>query len=69
VVNPSKYTSWYKGPTLLEWLEDLDTSPESEKLALRLPIQYVARQDGSASDDFVAILAKLNLARFAKVKK
>ena len=69
VVNPSKYTSWYKGPTLLEWLEDLDTSPESEKLALRLPIQYVARQDGSASDDFRGYLGEVESGKIRKGQK
>ncbi|CAM3784276.1 sulfate adenylyltransferase subunit 1 [Polynucleobacter arcticus] len=59
VVNASKDTPWYEGPTLLEWLEALDTSPQSEKTGLRFPVQYVARQDGSASDDFRGYLGQI----------
>ncbi|MES2585888.1 MAG: GTP-binding protein [Pseudomonadota bacterium] len=59
VVTASKDTPWYKGPTLLQWLEALDTSPQSEKTGLRLPVQYVARQDGSASDDFRGYLGQI----------
>lgn len=59
VVTASKDTPWYKGPTLLQWLESLDTSPQSEKTGLRFPVQYVARQDGSASDDLRAYLGQI----------
>jgi sulfate adenylyltransferase subunit 1 len=59
VVTASKEMPWYKGPTLLQWLESLDTSPQSEKIGLRLPVQYVARQDGSASDDLRAYLGQI----------
>ena len=59
VVTASKDTPWYKGPTLLQWLEGLDTSPASEKTGLRFPVQYVARQDGSASDDFRGYLGQI----------
>ena len=65
----SKHTPWYKGPTLLEWLESLDTSPESEKLALRFPVQYVARQDGSASDDFRGYLGEIESGSIRKGQK
>jgi sulfate adenylyltransferase subunit 1 len=69
VVNSSKNTPWYKGPTLLEWLESLDTSPQSEKLALRFPVQYVARQDGSASDDFRGYLGEIESGSIRKGQK
>jgi len=69
VVSASKYTPWYKGPTLLEWLESLDTSPQSEKLALRFPVQYVARQDGSASDDFRGYLGQIESGSICKGQK
>ena len=69
VVTQSKNTLWYKGPTLLEWLESLDTSPESEKLALRFPVQYVARQDGSASDDFRGYLGEIESGSIRKGQK
>jgi sulfate adenylyltransferase subunit 1 len=69
VVTASKNTPWYKGPTLLEWLESLDTSPESEKLSLRFPVQYVARQDGSASDDFRGYLGEIESGSIRKGQK
>jgi sulfate adenylyltransferase subunit 1 len=69
VVTASKYTTWYKGPTLLEWLESLDTSPQSETLALRFPVQYVARQDGSASDDFRGYLGQIESGSIRKGQK
>ena len=69
VVTASKHTPWYKGPTLLELLEGLDTSPESEKLALRFPVQYVARQDGSASDDFRGYLGEIESGNIRKGQK
>ena len=69
VVTASKHTPWYKGPTLLKWLESLDTSPESEKLALRFPVQYVARQDGSVSDDFRGYLGQIESGSIRKGQK
>lgn len=69
VVSASEHTPWYKGPTLLAWLESLDTSPESETLALRFPVQYVARQDGSASDDFRGYLGEIESGSIRKGQK
>jgi len=69
VASPSKYTPWYTGPTLLQWLENLHTSPESEKLGLRFPVQYVARQDGSASDDFRGYLGEIESGSIRKGQK
>ena len=31
---------WYKGSTLLEFLENLDTSNDIKESSLRLPIQF-----------------------------
>jgi sulfate adenylyltransferase subunit 1 len=69
VVNSSPNTPWYKGPTLLAWLESLDTSPVSEKTGLRFPVQYVARQDGSASDDFRGYLGQVEAGCISKGQK
>ncbi len=69
VVTASKDMPWYKGPTLLEWLEGLDTSPQSEKTELRFPVQYVARQDGSASDDFRGYLGQIESGSIRKGQK
>jgi len=69
VVNSSPNTPWYKGPTLLAWLESLDTSPVSKKTGLRFPVQYVARQDGSASDDFRGYLGQVEAGSIHKGQK
>lgn len=69
VVTASKDAAWYKGPTLLKWLEALDTSPQSSKTSLRLPVQYVARQDGSVSDDFRGYLGQVESGTIRKGQK
>jgi sulfate adenylyltransferase subunit 1 len=48
VVRRSAHWDWYAGPTLLELLESLPASDERHVGALRLPVQYVAREgDGT----------------------
>ena len=69
VVTASKDTPWYKGPTLLEWLESLDTAPQTSQTALRFPVQYVARQDGSASNDFRGYLGQIESGSIQKGQK
>jgi sulfate adenylyltransferase subunit 1 len=59
VVTRSNKMPWYQGPSLLQWLESLDTSVTPSMPALRLPIQYVARQDGSAAEDFRGYLGRV----------
>ncbi len=44
VVHRSERTPWYRGPTLLEYLEAVDlVAPQAEAAHLRLPIQWVSR--------------------------
>jgi bifunctional enzyme CysN/CysC len=44
VVHSSDQTPWYEGPTLLEYLEQVElTAPQAEASWLRLPIQWVSR--------------------------
>jgi bifunctional enzyme CysN/CysC len=44
VVHRSENTSWYDGPTLLDYLEDVElAAPHAEPNRLRLPIQWVSR--------------------------
>lgn len=65
VVTLGNNTPWYKGPPLLTWLEGLDIQGAQEKatensgIGLRFPVQYVARQDGSANDDFRGYLGRI----------
>jgi sulfate adenylyltransferase subunit 1 len=42
VVNRSEHTSWYKGPTLMETLENVEIS-DQRKDDFRFPVQYVSR--------------------------
>ncbi len=44
VVHRSDHTPWYDGPTLLDYLEDVElAAPQAEPARLRLPIQWVSR--------------------------
>lgn len=59
VVDLSEATPWYAGPSLLQWLESVEIVQSTTLQALRLPIQYVARQDGSAAEDFRGYLGQV----------
>lgn len=48
IVNKSPSISWYRGPTLLKWLECVDINNEGHETSFRMPVQYVNR----ASSDF-----------------
>ena len=69
VVDRSNQTPWYQGPSLLEWLESLDTSVVHQVQGLRFPVQYVARQDGSAADDFRGYLGRIESGSIKKGQK
>jgi len=43
VVNPSINTTWYKGPTLLEHLENVEIHRDLSAQPFRFPVQYVNR--------------------------
>ncbi len=44
VVHRSERTPWYTGPTLLEYLENVElAAPQAEASRLRLPVQWVSR--------------------------
>ncbi len=43
VTTKSDRTPWYTGPSLLEYLETLDVSPEARGAGFRLPVQWVNR--------------------------
>ena len=46
VVRRSDATGWFDGPTLLDWLETVESERRSgEKLPFRLPVQRVSRPD------------------------
>ncbi|NLZ10718.1 MAG: sulfate adenylyltransferase [Alcaligenaceae bacterium] len=67
VVHRSLSMPWYDGPTLLEWLEQRDDvrAPDTDP-GLRLPVQYVARQDGQSADDFRGYLGQVEAGTLFK---
>ncbi|BDX22115.1 sulfate adenylyltransferase subunit 1 [Polynucleobacter sp. TUM22923] len=69
VVNQSLDMSWYQGPILLKWLESVDTTPYSETTALRFPVQLIARQDGSDSNNFRGYLGQVESGSVKKGQK
>jgi sulfate adenylyltransferase subunit 1 len=52
VVARSAHTPWYEGPVLLDLLESLDPAADAGAAALRFPVQWVIRHDGSSARDF-----------------
>lgn len=59
VAQPSVNMPWYKGPSLLELLENLDLSEVQDELPPRLPVQYVIRPRTTAFHDFRGFAGKL----------
>jgi bifunctional enzyme CysN/CysC len=45
VTSPSARTPWYRGPTLLEFLETVAVEDDAESGPLRMPVQWVNRPD------------------------
>lgn len=45
VITRTKETSWYQGPTLLGYLETVDTRTQTIEQPLRFPVQWVNRPD------------------------
>jgi bifunctional enzyme CysN/CysC len=43
IIEPSVNTSWYKGPTLMAFLEDVDVADDRQAAPFRLPVQWVNR--------------------------
>ena len=66
VVDLSETTPWYAGPSLLQWLESVEIVKSTTLQSLRLPVQYVARQDGSAADDFRGYLGQVESGQIVR---
>lgn len=64
IVNASSETPWYQGLPLLPLLESLPVSrSDAAAQAAHFPVQRVARQDGSSSDDFRGYQGRLEAGR------
>lgn len=59
IVNRSARMQWYKGPTLLTFLDDLNLSNQSDCNSLRFPVQYVVRPKTDEFHDFRGYTGKL----------
>jgi bifunctional enzyme CysN/CysC len=46
VANASGRTPWYRGPTLLQWLESIEVERDAAAGPLRMPVQWVCRAEG-----------------------
>jgi sulfate adenylyltransferase subunit 1 len=47
IVDHGENMGWYRGPTLLEYLETVPIQPASRVHAIRFPVQYVIRPDAT----------------------
>ncbi len=64
IVNASSKTPWYQGLPLLPLLESLPVNRQNAAdQAAYFPVQRVARQDGSSSDDFRGYQGRLEAGR------
>lgn len=64
IVNASSQTPWYQGLPLLPLLESLPVNRQNAAdHAAHFPVQRVARQDGSSSDDFRGYQGRLEAGR------
>jgi bifunctional enzyme CysN/CysC len=45
VTTPSRRTPWYRGPSLVGWLDSVDVGEEGDLRPLRMPVQWVNRPD------------------------
>jgi len=52
VVNTSQNMPWYKGPTLLSYLEEVDIKPAHEQQEARFQVQYVIRPQSNDLHDY-----------------
>ncbi|MEM5423068.1 sulfate adenylyltransferase subunit 1 [Paraburkholderia ferrariae] len=58
IVAASERMPWYAGEPLLDVLEQLPLAQATGE-ALRFPVQWVARQDGSSADDFRGYMGRV----------
>ncbi|MCG5432087.1 adenylyl-sulfate kinase [Mycobacterium sp. MYCO198283] len=67
VVHRSERTPWYDGPTLLEYLENVELeAPQAQPEHLRLPVQWVSRPSAHVrSDQTVAEVRRRYTGRLA----
>jgi sulfate adenylyltransferase large subunit len=60
VVEPSRSTPWYDGPTLLSHLERLPTDTQRDDAPARFAVQYVIRPQSAEQPDFRGYAGRLS---------
>lgn len=69
VVDNSLRMAWYKGPSLLQLLEELPVHAKERSLPARLPVQYVIRPRNNDHHDFRGYAGRLKTGTLQKGKK
>ncbi len=59
IVNPSAQMDWYKGSTLLYWLENLHTYSDNNLIDARFPVQLVIRPYSQEFHDYRAYAGRV----------
>ena len=66
VVKGSAHMKWYRGHTLLQYLETLPVHKKDEQLPARFPVQFVIRPHSDEHHDFRAYAGRLLSGRLAQ---
>ena len=69
IVDPSENMSWYKGPTLLDFLETVNIQENENLEASRFPIQYIIRPQTTELHDYRGYAGKITSGIFNKGDK
>lgn len=59
IVQGSVHFSWYQGPTLLQYLEEIHTEEDESEGAARLPVQWVIRPQSEELHDYRGYAGRL----------
>lgn len=66
IVFPSTNMPWYKGPTLLDYLENVDIKDDLNFTHARFPVQYVIRPQEERLHDYRGYAGKIISGEFVK---
>ena len=69
IVDASENMSWYKGPTLLDFLETVNIQENENLEASRFPIQYIIRPQTTELHDYRGYAGKITSGIFKKGDK
>ena len=66
IVDPSTHINWYEGPTLLEYLENVEVKSSINLTNARFPVQYVIRPQTEDLHDYRGYAGKIESGIFKK---